>query len=75
MKKSLISLFSALALILVILLAGNIITIGDKLAGASPVLAWGFYLLLAAALVWLVVLPFWMRMPRDDSVAGVPSSL
>ncbi len=57
MKKSLISLFSALALILVILLAGNIITIGDKLAGASPVLAWGFYLLLAAALVWLVVLP------------------
>ena len=57
MKKSLVSVLVSLALILVILLAGNIITIGDKLAGASPVLAWVFYLLLAAALVWLVVIP------------------
>lgn len=57
MKKSLVSLAVTLALILVILLAGNVITIGDKLAGASPVLAWGFYGLLLAALVWLVVVP------------------
>ncbi|MCR4859839.1 MAG: YcjF family protein [Bacteroidales bacterium] len=57
MKKSVISLLAALALILVILLAGNVITIGDKLAGASPVLAWIFYLLLLAALVALVVIP------------------
>lgn len=57
MKKTLISLAVALALVLVILLAGNVITIGDKLSAASPVLAWVFYLLLAAAFVWLVVVP------------------
>ena len=57
MKKTLISLAVALALVLVILLAGNVITIGDKLTAASPVLAWVFYLLLAAAFVWLVVIP------------------
>ncbi|MBQ9660744.1 MAG: DUF697 domain-containing protein [Bacteroidales bacterium] len=57
MKKPLVSLAVALALIVVILLTGNIITIGDKLAAGSPVLAWAFYGLLAAALVWLVVLP------------------
>ena len=57
MKKSVISILVSLALILLILLAGNVITIGDKLAGASPVLAWLFYLLLLAALVWLVVIP------------------
>ena len=57
MKKTLVWLGVSLALVLVILLAGNIITIGDKLAGASPVLSGLFYLLLAAALVWLVVLP------------------
>ncbi len=57
MKKSLITLVVSLALVLVILLAGNVITIGDKLAGASPVLAWIFYGLLLAALVWLVVIP------------------
>ena len=57
MKKSLIALFVALALFLVIVLAGGIITIGDKLGAASPILAWVFYGLLLAALVWLVVIP------------------
>ena len=57
MKKSLITIGVTLALILVILLAGNVITIGDKLAVASPVLAWIFYGLLLAAFVWLVVVP------------------
>ena len=57
MKKSLIALVVALALFLLIVLAGGIITIGDKLGAASPVLAWVFYALLLAALVWLVVLP------------------
>ena len=60
MKKTLISLAVALALVLVILLAGNVITIGDKLSAASPVLAWVFYLLLAAAFrgpaLWLLKL-------------------
>jgi hypothetical protein len=57
MKKSLIALVVALALFLIIVLAGGIITIGDKLGTASPVLAWIFYALLLAALVWLVILP------------------
>ena len=57
MKKTVLSLLVCLSLILVILLAGNAITIGDKLAGASPVLSWVFYLLLLGALVWLVVIP------------------
>ena len=57
MKKSLIALVVALALFLLIVLAGGVITIGDKLGAASPVLAWAFYALLLAALVWLVVLP------------------
>lgn len=57
MKKQLVTLAVALALIVVILLAGNVITIGDKLAAGSPVLAWIFYLLLAVALVWLLVIP------------------
>ena len=57
MKKTLISLGVALALVVLILLAGNVITIGDKLAGTSPVLAWVFYGLLLALLVWLLVIP------------------
>ena len=57
MKKPLITVAVSLTLVVAILLAGNIITIGDKLSAASPVLAWVFYGLLAAALVWLVVIP------------------
>ena len=49
MKKSLIALVVALALFLLIVLAGGVITIGDKLGAASPVLAWVFYALLLAA--------------------------
>ena len=57
MKRTLVTLGVSLALVTVILLAGNVIVIGDKLAAASPVLAWVFYGLLAGALVWLVVIP------------------
>lgn len=57
MKKFLITLGLALLAILLILLWGSIITIGDKLSAASPVLAWVFYGLLLAALVWFVVVP------------------
>lgn len=57
MKKTLISLAVAFALVVLILLAGNVITIGDKLAAASPVLSWVFYGLLLALLVWLLVIP------------------
>ena len=57
MKKTLVTLGASLALVVVILLAGNVIVIGDKLAAASPVFAWIFYGLLAAALCWLVVIP------------------
>lgn len=57
MKKTLVTLGASLALVVVILLAGNVIVIGDKLAAASPVLAWVFYGLLIAALCWLVVIP------------------
>ena len=57
MKKTLVTLGASLALVVVILLAGNVIVIGDKLAVASPVLAWVFYGLLIAALCWLVVIP------------------
>ncbi|MBR5723952.1 MAG: DUF697 domain-containing protein [Bacteroidales bacterium] len=57
MKKTLVTLAVAAVLVVVILLAGNVIVIGDKLAAASPVLSWVFYALLLAALVSLVVLP------------------
>ena len=57
MKRTLVTLGVSLALVTVILLAGNVIVIGDKLAAASPVLAWVFYGLLTGALVWLVVIP------------------
>ena len=57
MKKSLLALVIALALFLLIVLAGGVITIGDKLAAATPVLAWAFYGILLAVLVWLVVIP------------------
>ena len=57
MKKTLVTLGASLALVVVILLAGNVIVIGDKLSAASPVLAWVFYGLLVAALCWLVVIP------------------
>ena len=57
MRKTIVNLAAALALVVVILLAGNIITIGDKLAAGSPVLARVFYGLLAAALAWLVLVP------------------
>ena len=57
MKRTLVTLGVSLALVTVILLAGNVIVIGDKLAAASPVLAWVFYGLLAGALVWLVIIP------------------
>ena len=57
MKRTLVTLGVSLALVTVILLAGNVIVIGDKLAAASPVFAWVFYGLLAVALLWLVVIP------------------
>ena len=57
MKRTLVTLGVSLALVTVILLAGNVIVIGDKLAVASPVFAWVFYGLLAVALLWLVVIP------------------
>ena len=57
MKKFWITLGLAVAVILLILLAGSIITIGDKLAAATPVLSWVFYALLLAALVALVIVP------------------
>ena len=57
MKRTLVTLGVSLALVVVILLAGNVIVIGDKLAAASPVLAWVFYGLLVVALLWLVVIP------------------
>ena len=57
MKKTVLSLLVCLALILVILLAGNAITIGDKLAAASPVLAWVFYLLLLGDKIDAPILP------------------
>ena len=80
MKKTLISLGVTAALVVVILLAGNVIVIGDKLAAASPVLAWVFYGLLLGALCWLVVVPtcrilFAKPFPKlsvDDSAQDSP---
>ena len=80
MKKTLVTLGASLALVVVILLAGNVIVIGDKLAAASPVLAWVFYGLLLAALCWLVMIPtcrilFAKPFPKlsvDDSTQDSP---
>ena len=80
MKKTLVTLGASLALVVVILLAGNVIVIGDKLAAASPVLVWVFYGLLLAALCWLVVIPtcrilFAKPFPKlsvDDSTQDSP---
>ena len=80
MKKTLITLGVSAALIVVILLAGNVIVIGDKLAAASPVLAWVFYGLLLGALCWLVIVPtcrilFAKPFPKlsvDDSAQDSP---
>jgi hypothetical protein len=80
MKKPLIALGTSLALVAVILLAGNVIIIGDKLTAASPVLAWVFYGLLLAALCWLVIVPtcrilFAKPFPKlsvDDSAEDSP---
>ena len=87
MKKSLLALVIALALFLLIVLAGGVITIGDKLAAATPVLAWVFYGILLAVLVWLVVIPtcrIFLAKPfpklsvdsaAEDTPCAIPSSI
>lgn len=48
---------AGLMLIVVLVIIGNVISIGDKIANVHPALSVLFYLLVTAALAWLVVLP------------------
>ena len=59
MKRNLITLSVAVILLFFIFLLGNIITIGDKLGEASPLLEWIFYALIlgliANYLLWPII--------------------
>ena len=59
MKRNLITLSVAVILLFFIFLLGNIITIGDKLGEASPLLEWIFYALIlgliADYLLWPII--------------------
>lgn len=59
MKRNLITLSVAVILLFTIFLLGNIITIGDKLGEASPLLEWIFYALIlgliANYLLWPII--------------------
>ncbi|MBP3408348.1 MAG: DUF697 domain-containing protein [Bacteroidaceae bacterium] len=48
---------AGLMLIVLLVIIGNVISIGDKIANVHPALSVLFYLLVTAALAWLVVLP------------------
>ena len=59
MKRNLITLSVAVILLVFIFLLGNIITIGDKLGEAFPLLEWIFYALIlgliANYLLWPII--------------------
>lgn len=57
MKRNLIT-FSVIAIsLLLIFLLGNILTIGDKLGEASPLLEWAFYALIVAMVAYYLLWP------------------
>lgn len=56
-RKIMVGAIAGVVLLVLLVVIGNVISIGDKIAGVHPVLAYLFYLLVALLLVWLVVLP------------------
>jgi len=61
MKKTLVLVGVAFVSILLIMLMGNIITIGEKITKVTGVvyLEYGFYALIAAFLLWLIIPPLY----------------
>lgn len=57
MKKNVILLIVAIVTILVVVLLGNIVLIGDKLMNLHVYVGYAFYLILLGLLFWLVILP------------------
>jgi hypothetical protein len=55
--KPLIVVVAVLLVSVVLVVIGNVITIGDKIAAIHPVLSYLFYGLMTVFFVWLVVLP------------------
>lgn len=59
MKKNTLFLAMFAMLMLVgLVVIGNVIIIGDKIAVVHPFLSWFYYVLIAILLLWLIVLPF-----------------
>lgn len=57
MKRNLITFLVIAISLLLIFLLGNIITIGDKLGEASPLLEWAFYALIVAMVAYYLLWP------------------
>lgn len=56
--------------LLVVCATGDIITVGDKLTAASPVLGWIFYILVATLFVGLIILPC-LRVLLTPEITGM----
>ena len=61
MKKTLIAVAALFLLVAVVVILGNVITIGEKMTKVfgTPYLEYGFYLLLFVVLLWLVAYPMY----------------
>ncbi len=57
MKRNLITFSVAVIFLFIIFLTGNIITIGDKLGEASPLLEWAFYAFISGMVVYYLLWP------------------
>ncbi|MBE6217474.1 MAG: DUF697 domain-containing protein [Bacteroidales bacterium] len=58
MKRTIIFIIAALAVVLGILVVGNLLLIGEKIGAAThPYVEYAFYLLMAGLLAWFVIIP------------------
>lgn len=56
-RKVMIGAIAGAVLLIMLVVIGNVVSIGDKIYSVHPVLAYLFYLLVTLLLMWLVVLP------------------
>ena len=66
----LISLIIGLLALVALIITGNVISIGDKIAGIHPLLSYLFYCVIIILFIWLVALPV-MRVITTPPLKGI----
>jgi len=66
----LISIIVGLLVLVALIVIGNVISIGDKIAGIHPIFSYLFYGLVGVVLIWLIILPV-VRVILTPQIKGI----